>query len=641
MDRKQIRKSRIEIPLSSKPRPYRPGDGPALAPIRLALENDSSAFILDRRVLPGKSADGELKLQMYYVVGWPDLPGARVSILATQIYDYVSPRVLEDYEYNCSLENDRQQELKEAAAEKRKAQIAAAKVKAKAKAPATSAGTSGPAIPLVPGQRKRGRPSKAEVQARKLAQQASYNSDEAHNIEIELPSTRTTGPSLSTPQKKYTTELTTDMEDLDEADPDEAIYRQLNGDDTDDMDVDPLAGDGNITYESFMQLLRTSAPTMQSFAESHSLNTDSTEYKQANGRLALKSSTSHIPVPQVLRSNKQFPPPKDFDGRSSTTPIPVPKPIGSDKPYQPPRPFDGRPSTSHVPVPPVLKSDKITPRPKPFDGKHSTTPIPVPTWPRPKDHAPHTPASAPQQPKSTLQHYGFTPAGRSSGRFSESSSSKPELPDPESRSRNSSRKPKPPPPPPQSEEDQVWVVKRLEADKLVHLDDGGPAQRYFRVRWEGDWPPDQNPTWEPEGNIAPPLVRKYLKKKAARGGRGSGGGGFGASGSNRTPGAPMVLKRKYSSVAEAFEGDAGEAGVDPLSLLSPPAHGTNAGPSSYANQQQQEDEEDEDGEERLLVTEQRSAGSPPLLASEDFNAVLKRDLERVSSFLGGDGSPGF
>ncbi|KAJ3479200.1 hypothetical protein NLG97_g8384 [Lecanicillium saksenae] len=33
--------------------------------------------------------------------------------------------------------------------------------------------------------------------------------------------------------------------------------------------------------------------------------------------------------------------------------------------------------------------------------------------------------------------------------------------------------------------------------------------RYFKVRWEGDWPPEQNPTWEPEENIPDDLVREF------------------------------------------------------------------------------------------------------------------------------------
>ncbi|KAH9998058.1 hypothetical protein F4779DRAFT_606181 [Xylariaceae sp. FL0662B] len=623
MDRKQIRKPRIEIPLSSKPRPYRPGDGPALSPLRIALENDSNAFILDRRVLPGTTVHGELKLQMYYVVGWPDLPGARVSVSATKIYDYVSPRTLEDYEYNCSLEIDRQREIKEAT-EKQKAERAA-KMKVKVTATSTSTSTNSPMpnTPLAPGQKKRGRPSKAELQARRLAQQASYNSDEAQNIEMELPPASITGPSLSTPQKKYTAELATDMEDLDEADPDEAIYKQLNGEDTDDMDTDSRVGDEDTRLESLAQTSPSSAPTMKSFAESHGLNTNSAEYKQANGRLALKSSTSHVPVPQVPRSNKQIPPPKDLYGHVSTTPIPVPQPVGSDTFYSPRRSSDSRSSISQDPVSSVSRSDQKTPKPKSFEGKHSTTPIPVPTWPRPKTQ---TPASPPQPKPTTPQHHGFTPAGRSSGTFSESAVEILNYEQPPPRPRHSRKKPKP------AVEDQVWVVKGLEGDKVVKGANGRP-ERYFKVRWEGDWPADQNPTWEPEGNIAPPLVKKYLQKKS----KSKNGSGGKAGGTAPVPPPPSsALKRKYSSVAEAFEGET-ETETLPQRPSSPPN-------DADGEEAQQEAEQEEDGEDELLLVTENSRRSSPMRTA-DFNAALARDL--ASSFhhhgnAGLDhGSPGF
>ncbi|OAA53943.1 chromatin organization modifier, chromo domain containing protein [Niveomyces insectorum RCEF 264] len=45
---------------------------------------------------------------------------------------------------------------------------------------------------------------------------------------------------------------------------------------------------------------------------------------------------------------------------------------------------------------------------------------------------------------------------------------------------------------------------------------GGRLVRLFLVRWKGDWPPDQNPTWEPAENLPPRMVRQYLKRTARR-----------------------------------------------------------------------------------------------------------------------------
>ncbi|KAK8138577.1 hypothetical protein PG984_001957 [Apiospora sp. TS-2023a] len=96
--------NKIVIPLSTKPRPYRRGDGPPMAPLSLVLENDSTAFIVDKfvRFLP----DRPRKQQMHYLVRWSDLPAAALAVPATEILDYVSSRVLEDYEYQLSLEED-------------------------------------------------------------------------------------------------------------------------------------------------------------------------------------------------------------------------------------------------------------------------------------------------------------------------------------------------------------------------------------------------------------------------------------------------------------------------------------------------------------------------------------------------------
>ncbi|KXJ91589.1 hypothetical protein Micbo1qcDRAFT_163364, partial [Microdochium bolleyi] len=95
----------LEIPLPSLPKRYEQGDGPPpLAPLSMIVKNDSTARILDKRVMRGPPKNDEISLQLYYVVGWSDLPAARVAIQAQQIHEYVSPRELEDFEYKLYLE---------------------------------------------------------------------------------------------------------------------------------------------------------------------------------------------------------------------------------------------------------------------------------------------------------------------------------------------------------------------------------------------------------------------------------------------------------------------------------------------------------------------------------------------------------
>ncbi|KAM4061389.1 hypothetical protein HRG_013104 [Hirsutella rhossiliensis] len=42
--------------------------------------------------------------------------------------------------------------------------------------------------------------------------------------------------------------------------------------------------------------------------------------------------------------------------------------------------------------------------------------------------------------------------------------------------------------------EHAWVVKRLE-NMAVYDVEGRGLVRYLQMRWEGNWPPDRNPTW--------------------------------------------------------------------------------------------------------------------------------------------------
>lgn len=99
-------------------------------------------------------------------------------------------------------------------------------------------------------------------------------------------------------------------------------------------------------------------------------------------------------------------------------------------------------------------------------------------------------------------------------------------------------------------DEPLWAVERLEDMAFYDVENRGLV-RYFLVRWAGDWPPEQNPSWEPEDNIPPELIRSYTKMDKKRRAK--------LTTQSQRP-APdhrgWATERRYRSVSEAFEGDA-------------------------------------------------------------------------------------
>ncbi|KAK8027216.1 hypothetical protein PG991_004272 [Apiospora marii] len=227
--------NKIEIPLTTKPRPYRRGDGPSMAPLSLALENDSTAFIADKfvRFLP----DRPYKQQMHYLVRWSDLPAAALAVPATEILDYVSSRALEDYEYQLSLEEDQLLEQQQQQQEQDKTRL-----KRPRDRPARPQNLASPESQAKPASlaRKRGRPRRASFQpSRSLLAPGHVAAADipAPSTPAPAPSMATTPkrgakPSLSTPQKAfapgaYADDLAEEFTD-EEVDLDEALTQQLS-----------------------------------------------------------------------------------------------------------------------------------------------------------------------------------------------------------------------------------------------------------------------------------------------------------------------------------------------------------------------------------------------------------------------------
>ncbi|TGJ86750.1 hypothetical protein E0Z10_g2038 [Xylaria hypoxylon] len=626
-----VRTSRVEIPLPSKPRDYRPGDGPALAPVLLSLDHDTGAFIVDKRILPGKPINNELKLELYYIVGWPDLPAARVAILGTKILEYVSPRTLEDWEYKCLLEND--EEEKRIEAQKRKQAE-------RAKAHMASTPGTGTSTPGKPGQKKRGRPSKAEVLARRIAQQASFGDDELANVS--LPPARTDGPSLSTPQKKpaQVAAYLEDLEEMEETDTNEAISKQLQGGSESDSDSPvtegldepdkPATGTGFASLNSFL-----TGPSSRGYAEflpnlSSPVQQDPTPSvppvpiflrPDSKKTPSIRKTQLTTPVPVPSYPKQPWRKKASVTVKKTTTPVPAPTyPLsGPNLPKQP-----HVVTITHVPVPlcPV-------PRPKSLKGPHKAkfSPIPAPVNSIPKPKVPHEvtftpipapsyrhpPQESPKKPRKVtytpvpppfLQKVSETPTAGKKWLYSRRSQlqetadraeteiehndrthTPSKIATPTVKPSSSLKRKRPRLEEEQVEEEQEWEVKRLEDDKV--LETSGELIRYFKVRWEGNWPAGQNPTWEPEENVSQVLVQKYLKDKAAK--MAQSGSSPKAAIKRPTP----ILKKKYSSVAEAFQGNVDDLPVPSSSV-----------PGDLPTEEEEEEEEDDDMEERFLVTEQ-------------------------------------
>ncbi|KAJ1327488.1 chromobox protein 5 [Microdochium nivale] len=540
-------KSRLrpfEIWLPSLPKRYECGDGPPpLAPLSMILKNDSTARILDRRVMCGPPKNNEISLQLYYVVGWLDLPAARVAIQAQQIHEYVSPREVEDFEYKLYLEREAQEEAEDlAAAIEAVDQAEAAENAILRTKPATSA-AKGKTKEWRGRKRRRQRPSKADLIAKKQAEETSFNKSEAAAMSGALATSAydtngpsLTAPSLSTPKKKHIPPSTIIADSEDQALVDDAEA---------EAEADDRADD-NMELDDDDAILRQ-------------LHQTSMVSPDALG--AIKSET-----------------------RNSTP---------------------GLPPASLVPTVSDLANT-------------STSAVPT---------------------RITLQHYGFTPAAKSTVPWpvmpttSQSTSSAPlKIAQPSTPLMKSEKKK------PQSRKkkdlvndsqnvEEVWEVKCLEGVRIDFVD--GKRVREFKVRWKGNWPPDQNPTWEPEENIDKPLIRKYLAKRS--------------NGSEQYPGtapqAPPLLKRKYSSVAEAVMGEAeNEREHRSPALPSPSILGTNndAGldinnvtryrSSNHANDSPASTDDD-DNDDILQVTDPGTQHEETPFRNQGFNDALMRELE--------------
>ncbi|KAG5926332.1 hypothetical protein E4U53_003106 [Claviceps sorghi] len=490
-------RSTLVVALRSRPS-YVPGTGPALQPPRLLPLAASTGYIIERILLPspGPAADGRpLPKRMTYIVGWPDLPAASLRVPAMDILQYVSPTALEEWEDRLEREMDEHRQHVGDETERGGGDVVS--------------------------QKPRRRPPAHTA----IEQPAAIESESESEFELEPgPGTashpKSQGVSLSTPKKRNLTEF----EDLSDK-------GHGRGDSQDNTQDD--SQDNSPTKQIARELLRSG----DGLVDRH------------NGKIIITA------IDRGLKSEDYI----DLTAckRPSTiTPVPLP-PLVTYKSDNGSRPGASTSNCTIVSLGMDARSSK-SPREKEDPVVHSVEGGTLSNGPESgaladMDSAsvvplPPTRGSSRDQRKrraSTSQTLATSSQRR---RRSESSGTR--------RKKQCTRTP-----PAQmtaaaaaaattrQADDAAWEVERLEDMALYDVENQGLV-RYFLVRWVGDWPPEQNPSWEPEDNIPPDLIRKFIKMDKKRRAKL-------AASHQRPPPDPSgwALQRQYHSVSEAFEGN--------------------------------------------------------------------------------------
>src|SRR6266566_2003327 len=107
------KRGKIIVGVVGQPPAYHRDSGPPLAPITLLPPHDSTAYIIDKfeHWIPDNNGKIQHK-RLKYLIGWTDLPAARLALAANDVLDYVSPAALEEWEYRQSLERDEDERQK-------------------------------------------------------------------------------------------------------------------------------------------------------------------------------------------------------------------------------------------------------------------------------------------------------------------------------------------------------------------------------------------------------------------------------------------------------------------------------------------------------------------------------------------------
>ncbi|EKJ74882.1 hypothetical protein NXS19_008586 [Fusarium pseudograminearum] len=422
------KKSRVAVHVPSRRKDYIPGKGPALQRISLLPPQDSTAYILERIILPspGLAADGNpLPRRMTYIVAWHDLPAAQLLVPAMDILEYVSPRELEEWEF-ANTEEQMEQEIN-----KEQEQTGDA-----------------------PKPKRRGRPPKHS----KIETAVVAVPDDDDNA------VQRGAMTIATPTKNRLK----DFEGL--SDEDATPAAQLQWETTGETDDQGIYDRGD----------------SDGFGSAHA-GAQADKFREAGP--AYHQSQNHTPIGQFESSSSEA-----SSSRQSTPKVTAIKSAtkGKRKADRPKKKtaldgvFSGLQGAESASESVWSPQGTVT-----YSNSGVETPDPEPrtTTARLIEEA----ASVQKKKKKSLKN-----------------SRSEKQPKPESKTPMVSQPEESEEPDEQEEPD--WEVKRIEGMDMYEAEGEGLV-RYFKVRWEGDWPPDQNPTWEPESNLPDQLVRRYLKNR--------------------------------------------------------------------------------------------------------------------------------
>ncbi|KAJ4269939.1 hypothetical protein NW762_001610 [Fusarium torreyae] len=540
--RHEYGRSRIEVHLKSKPKDYVPGSGPSLQRISLLPPRDSTAYILERIILPspGVAASGHaLPRRMTYIVAWRDLPAAQMLVPAMEILEYVSPRELEDWEFA----NTEEQLEREKVEQQPKKAGEAPKAKKRGRPPKRSKIET--AVVAVPEDDEPVVPKKG-VMTINTPTKNRLKDFEGLSDEEETPARQlqweTTGESVET----YT-DQGFDQDGLASVEEPENARSEEQLDMLRDTELTPRAPKQSYAVgKQFESFPSTGTSSRQSTPKLTSAKSKS-EGKKKIGRSVKKKPMLNgflSGVSQVAESASDFTwTPQEESVVYSNSGVETPDP---ESDFATARLIEEALS--------VQKGESA--------GKSK---------PKSKTSTPKPPKSAPAKP-SKLAPPQEEPVVEDTD---------PAVEDVE------------PPAEP------AWEVKRVEGMEVYEVEGVGLV-RYFKIRWEGDWPPEQNPSWEPENNLPPKLIKNYLKNSSRRR-LGSKPPAPKKAPVNQPPVAPSYAPKKkamkqttlswglpakqYKSVSEAFAGDEQDELGMPME---------DVGPDNYENE----------GDDELFVVEE-------------------------------------
>lgn len=602
---KKIRRVEITIPLPSRPPDYKPGSGPPLPLPTLLPPADSTAYIDDRILLPpaGNAADGRpLPKRMKYIIGWRDLPAARLLVSAMDVLHYVSPHELEAWEFTMELELDAErarleaerQALKAPRTEAASGQIGAApprtrkpgrpplhtkietavvvtadstdkaaeqgrlrggamslatpkkrkmddfmdgyssdespseqllfdygraqsrtngglqppKYEPEDMSPHLDAVPRAPVAPRAPMEPKTAAPIKID-DGRYLSVKSQYSKKPRLATKLVLPlmsSSATTRPSNPERSASFGMPLPTQKGNRGMVKASAQANMHAARPITDYLST--VFG-GNSSSASSVRNATPPQPVVSRAASSG----PSKRHEQIKQVIAQPAKTNCNPPPPMARETQPATQRAASNGpprmKAKTTQIPA-RPINKNSNFPPHVAIKKEPLSSQPLI--QKEADSGMPRPQTNTKPAKAASNPPPQLPRDKDLLrPPAQRAANSVPPNTQPRDRSKPIFRSHVARKKT---------PSKQSSSHSSKPKPPPivafSDSDSDDEALWIVERLEAMELYDVEGQG-LKRYFQVRWAGDWPPDQNPTWEPEENIPDEMVAEFCRAFQASG----------------------------------------------------------------------------------------------------------------------------